>query len=432
MMDYKEKWEFAIEAYSGDGGFDDGSYIDKHTRESDDKYAERQKITDYSNIFVQKVGRYVGYLYKQKPIRVTKDKMLKMIFEDANNAGDSIDVFMSGFAKTAKVRGVGIVLVDMPKKEDIPESKGEQIESRALPYFVDIAPESIVKYKIDKFGKFIFVAFEDELDESTYTEEKITKIIRYYDESEWKVFDENGDILEGGAHNLGVCPVLAMGENGKYPDVGEFTQVANIAKRHYNLESEMDDIMRSQTFSILTIQAENPSDVVITLSTDNAIKYGAGMQRPDFIAPDVSPSETYENKINKLEDRMNEICYDVSTGLQAESGIALDIKFQGLNGSLSNFAMRLQDLEIRMFDVVKKYLGLDNVEITISYPENFNIIDLDKEIRTLDNINRMGYDIPTYEATKLKQITQYDLNGVDVDTLAEINAEIEDGLKEEK
>ena len=285
---------------------------------------------------------------------------------------------------------------------------------------------------MDKFGKFEFVAFKDILDESTYEEEKKKNIIRYYDETEWKVFDENSDILDSGTHGLGICPVLAMGENGVFPDVGEFTQVANIAKRHFNLESEMDDIMRGQTFSILTIQADNPSDVAITLSTDNAIKYGAGMQRPDFIAPDVSPSETYEKKIDKLESRINEITYDVTTGLQSESGIALDIKFQGLNGSLGNFAMRLQDLEIRMFDVVKKYLGDENIEIRIAYPENFNIIDLDKEIKTLDSVKRMGFDIPIYEATKLKQIIGNDLNGVDADTMSQINAEIEDSLKEQE
>ena len=44
-MDYNESWTFANNAYTGDGGFNDKSYIDKHTRESDDKYTERKKVS---------------------------------------------------------------------------------------------------------------------------------------------------------------------------------------------------------------------------------------------------------------------------------------------------------------------------------------------------------------------------------------------------
>lgn len=426
-MDYNKKWAFAVEAYTGDGGFNDKSYIDKHTRESDDKYTERQKITDYSNIFVQKISRYIGYLYKHTPIRSTKDKMIQAIFDDADNAGNSIDVFMSGFSKVAKVRGVGLVLVDMQK--DVPDNQAKQLEDRALPYFVKIKAESVVSYKIDKFGKFDFVAYKDTVNESTYEEEKIVNVVRYYDKTEWIIYDGE-EVKDKGKHNLGICPILSMGENGVFPDIGEFTQVANIAKRHFNLESEMDDIMRSQTFSILTIQADNPSDVVITLSTDNAIKYGKGMNAPSFIAPDISPSETYRGKIEALESRMDEITYDISTGLGAESGIALDIKFQGLDGSLSNFAMRLNDFEVRMFEVVQKYLKI-NAKIEIMYPSTFNIVDLEKEISTLQAVKRLGYKLPTYESTKLKQIIGKDLSNADADSISKMNAEIEDQLKEE-
>lgn len=428
-MKYNDKWAFAVEAYEGSGGFDTKVYIDKHARESDTKYEERQKIAYYSNIFVQKVGRYIGYLYKTSPIRVSKDKMIQLIFNDANNAGDNMDVFMSGLSKLAKVRGTAVVLIDMPKV--MPKTKGQQIEQRAVPYFVNIIPENIVAYKMDKFGKFEYVAYSDVIDNSTYDKEDKTEVIRYYDKKDWKVITKNGKAVDNGSHNLGICPIIHMGENGVFPDIGEFTQVSKIAKRHFNLESEMDDIMRGQTFSILTLQADNPSDVAITLSTDNAIKYGKGMNAPSFIAPDVSPAETYEKKIKALEVRIDDITYDISTGLSAESGVALDIKFQGLNGSLSNFAMRMEDFEIRLFDVANRYLKSKAV-VQIMYPKTFDITDLEKEIATLDKIKSLGYTIKTYESVKLKQIVDNDLNNLSPEQQAVINAEIDDMFKEEK
>ncbi len=359
-------------------------------------------------------------------MRSTSNALIKEIFNDADNMGNSMDVFMSNFSKNAKVRGAGIVLVDMPS--EIPGTLKEQIESRALPYFVDIKPENIVSYKQDQFGNFEYVAYSDVLDRSTFEEEDIVDIVRYYDAEKWVVY-ENDEVLDSGYHNLGVCPIVSFGENGKFPDIGEFTQVASIQKRLFNLSSELDDVLRSQTFSVLTIQADNPSDVAITLSTDNAIKYGAGMERPGFIAPDSAPSTTYQEQIAALEKNINDITYDITTSLAAESGVALELKFQGLNGSLSNFAMRLEDFEKRLFYIASLYLGVE-YDVEIMYPTDFNISDIMTDIEILGNIKDLGYSIPNYEAEKLKQIVSNDLNNVSNEQLGIIGAEIEDAMKE--
>ncbi len=425
-MTPQENWIFANDAYLGTGGFDDKSYIDKHTRESDDKFTERKKIAIYTNKFVQKVGRYTGYLFKTSPIRISSDKMIQEIFADCDNTGSSMSVFMSSFAKGAKVRGTGIVLVDMPS--ELSDNVSDQIENRELPYFVNIKPEDIESYKLDRFGNFVYVAYNDTIDESTYETESIRNIIRYYDSTEWKVYEDD-KVIESGVHGLGVCPIQFFGENGVFPDVGEFTQVSGIAKKMFNLDSEMDDIMRGQTFSILTLNADNPSDVTITLSTDNAIKYGQGMDRPGFIAPDASPADIYEKKLMAKEDDMNAITYDISTGLSAESGLALSIKFQGMNGSLSNFASRLEDFEKRLFDVAARYLGI-TPEIEIMYPTEFNVTDIEQEIATLDAIKAMGYTLPNYERLKLKSIVGSDLTNVSDDQLVDVYKEIDNGLQD--
>ncbi len=425
-MTHSESWAFANEAYNGSGGFDDKSYIDKHTRESDDKYSERKKIAYYSNKFVQKVSRYNGYLFKNNPIRSSGNKMVEAVFADCDNTGNSMDIFMSSFAKGAKVRGTGIVLIDMPS--DMPDNAQSQIEERALPYFVNIKPEDITSYKLDKFGNFVWVAYSDTLDNSTFEEEDIVNITRYYDAQEWRILDEDDSVLESGSHSLGICPVIFFGENGVFPDIGEFTQVAKIAKDHFNESSEMRDIMRSQTFSILTLQADNPSDVTLTLSTDNAIKYGSGMNAPAFISPDPAPVDAYKEKLVALDNDMNEICYDIPTGLSAESGIALSVKFQALNGSLANFAQRLQAFESSLFEIVCLYLGVNN-DVVILYPTEFNITDINEDIAILDNIKSMGYSLPNYESEKLKNIIGEDLSNIDTDKMGILIAEIEDSLK---
>jgi len=67
----KQIWDFSKEAYFGNGGFLDGSYIDKYVREDDTKYENRQEIAYYTNVFASKVNRFVGYIYKKLPVRNT-------------------------------------------------------------------------------------------------------------------------------------------------------------------------------------------------------------------------------------------------------------------------------------------------------------------------------------------------------------------------
>ncbi len=427
-VNYSDMWKFAWNSYKGIGGYlnPDKYYLDKHPRESDDKYASRQNIAFYVNIYNQKVERYCGYLYKTTPLRTTNNSLIKDIISNVDNAGNSIDVFMSSFSKGAKVRGQGLVLVDMPTA--IPDNLAEQKEQRALPYFVDIAPESVHEYKLDKFGKFEYISFIDTIDTSTFEDDNVVDVIRYYDMMTWAILDSEGTVLDGGDHNLGTCPVVFMGENGIFPDIGEFTQVAGIEKRLFNLSSELDDLLRSQTFSVLTIQADNPSDVAISLGTDNAIKYGSGMNAPSFISPDASPATTYQTQNANLVNIINEITYDLQTGMGAESAEALSIRFAGLNGSLSNFASRLEDMEKKLFYIVGLYLGIES-DIEIIYPNTFDIIDINAEIAVLDGIKAMGYSLPNYEATKLKSIISNDLNNLSGEEEAVIMTEIEDGKK---
>ncbi|WP_281950269.1 hypothetical protein [Nitrosophilus kaiyonis] len=420
-MDYKTIWQFAYEAYKGDGGFSNGGYIDKYPRESDEKYSNRQQIAFYTNLFAPNVSRYIGYIFKNRPIRTTSNKFIQMIFDDCDKKGNNVNIFMSNFAKESKVRGIGIVLVDMPK--DVGQTIGDQLKKRALPFFTSIAPEDITEYKIDAYGNFEYIKFKDTIDKSEPGNPNIINVERYFDKTSWIVY-QGGEIIESGEHNLGVTPAMIFSETGKFPDIGEFTQVASIAKRLYNLRSELDEIMRGQTFSVLTIQADTPSDFEIKLSTDNAIIYGKEMTRPSFIAPEVGPANIYQEEIEKLEALIDKITYNFTTNQAQESGIALDIKFQGLNSSLSNFAMRLEDFEARLFDIVCKYLNITN-DVTIQYSKNFSIVDITKEFSTLEAFKELGYSAPTYERLKLLQIINNDLNSIDIEDMDKIKIELE-------
>ncbi len=420
-VNYANEWNFIDDALYGTGGFIDGSYLEKYSREDDDKYKNRQKIAYYKNDFMRKITRYIGYLFRKLPIRdVKQNPLLETFLNDCDKKGNSLTVFMSDFSKEAKAKGVNVVLIDNIK--EIPQSLQEQINQRALPYLVPIKPEQITEYKMDSSGRFEYVAFSDTIDLSEYKKPNVKNVIRYFDKTSWIIYEED-KILESGEHNLGVCPIIFFSENGKFETFGEFSQIAYLAKRRYNLVSEEDEIIRGQTFSILTVQGE-PSD--LALGVNNALFY-SGDKEPKFIAPSAENAKIIKEKIEKIDNDINEIAYDIIT-LRAnnESGRALKMKLDGLNSSLSDFAIRLEDFEYRIFEIVQKYLNL-NIDVTINYNKNFNLIDIKEEIDELSALKEIA-EIPSYERAKLKKIAKNDL-GLSDEDLLQISEEIDNYIK---
>lgn len=418
---YITEWNLINEAYNGTGGFSDGEYIAKYPRESDEKHKQRKEVAYYPNIIASKVKRYIGYLFKKSAHREVNNDMLSLILNDVDRGGNHIDIFMQNFTIGAKLRGCNLCLIDNVQSFTSTNFQ-DQKDKRELPYLVEIQPERVIEYKLDRYGNFEYIAFSDTINTSTFQNEAIEEITRYYDKEKYIIYDSQDNILEQNDHKLGICPVVYLSESGVFPATGEFTQLFAIAKRYYNLKSELDELLRGQTFSILAIQAKE-KEPQIAIGTSNALLYD-GDKEPAFITPSSTPTTAYQNEIKAMEELIDRVTYDISTNKGQESGIALDIKFQGLNSSLSSYARKCEDFEIKVLDVICRYLDIQ-VELSVAYPKEFNIIDTHKEIETLGMIKALA-DIPSYERLKLKQIIKNDLNNISDEEFDMIDKELED------
>lgn len=395
------RYRFVAEALDGSGGFRPvvsydangkpvsvgRTHLIPYPRESDERFARRNEVAWYANDLARACGRFAGYLAKRPPLRdLGRNPLHEEFLDNCNWRDDDLDVFWRTFMVEARARGAMLLLVDMPSR--LPEDRASQIQQRAIPYLVPIKPEDVTHYEIGVDGRFSVVRVADERVENGIR----TRIEREWTTTGWSM-RAGEKVIEEGEHNLGACPVLFFSESGEFPCYGEFAQIADISRRLFNLHSELDELLRGQTFSILTYkvpEARFPLDlsgITDELGSSNLLQtFGEGAE---FVAPAADSAEIYLGRITQLEKKIDDISMTVETPDSAESGIAMQLRFQALNASLIGFARSMEDLERRVWDLVCRWLGIDN-RVETSWSKDFSIADVTREMQVLSDMQATG------------------------------------------
>lgn len=375
-------YQLFSDAYYGVSGFANGTYLEKHERESADKYATRQRIAYYANYVKTTVDSHVNPVFKQNAERdlektsTTFDDFIKNV--DGNNT--PIAKFMKKAALMSKIQGFVLIVVDNHNQTF--QTKAEEKAAGAMPYCYIVLPSSIISYELEKTGQLKEITFKeiDPLTNQTY-EKTWTK-------TEWKTNNSESGILSGGTHNLGVVPVVILASRlttDIFPP-SEFNQICKANLNLYNKCSWKDEILKNQTFPVLTYPKVGQTD--LTIGTDNALTFDGEVSRfaPSFIAP---PSDPATLIMADIKDLIQEIYRQAAlshvTGVQEQSsGVSKKWDYETTNTVLADFAGNLEMAEIQIAELFKLWTK-ETFNYTVYYPRNFGIADIADE---LDNATK--------------------------------------------
>lgn len=413
---------------NGRASLSGASYLVQYPRESDAKYARRCEVAWYASPLAAACSRFVGYISTRAPTREYPHDLFAVMADDVDGKGNSIEVFWHQFMTQAKARGSLLLLVDMPAA--LAPNLAAQMQTRSVPFWTVIAPELITDFAVGEDGKFDFAEFSGNF--SAGDGERIP-CVWHFDRSSWWATDEKDKAkLAEGEHRLGECPLLIFTEGGDFPHFGPFAAIADLSKRLFNLDSELDEILRSQTFSLLTMQvpddATNEQKMAAakvageTIGTNNLMAHTG--TTPAFIAPPDGPARVYLDRIDKLRGQIDEIGLSVATVNQAESGIAMQMRFQTINAELSRFSTRIEDLERRAWDMSRRWLGMQKMP-TIHWPRDFNVADVQVELKILADMQAAGMPAEVI-AEQQKRIVALQFGGLDQGRVDEVTRAIDE------
>lgn len=457
----RARYQFLAEALDGRGGFDPQvimqptagdprmlkpAYVNgpchlmPYPRESLEKYAARAACATYESHLREACERFAAYLARKTPLRTGADHPLyARIVEDADDCGTALDVFWQYMALQTLARGTMLLVLDMPaQRSDTNLAQSIMGAERAVPYLQAVKPERIAAYTLDARGGFATIGIADNLSAPG----QVTPIVRHWDDAGWRITrgadPASQDIIAAGPHPFGACPVLALTESGApFPAVGRFAQIADLSMRLYNARSELDEILRGQTFSLLTYQLtdrdsiESLSAATARIGTSSMLTYQG--QQPGFIAPDSGPAQTYLARITELQTAIDRIGMAPQTeshpNASAESGIARKMRFELLNASLARFARSLQDIENKAWALIAHALGTAGSAPACNWPTDYNLTDSAAELDTLLTMQQTGFPDEVLRA-KRAQIVNAEFDGAGPEQLAALIAAVEQPAQE--
>ncbi len=380
-------WDFLRNAYFGSGGFSDGGYIEKYDKESQQKYQNRKKNAYYLNYCASVIDTYSAHLFKKPIIRKSENQHYKRFIKDCTGSRKSIDEFMKEAFICAQIFGYSFIVVDKPDTEA--KTRLEEVELGALPYSYILPPQSVIDWSVNAKGEFNWVKLVEDApaDPADFLNPKETcAFFRVWTKEKFYLYNDKEELIEEGEHGLGSVPIVLLqnrrGRHGSIVGKSDIQDIAKVNKRLYNLCSELDDLLRSQTFATLTYPALDAKDLSdVELGTDRILTFDPSSSfAPAFIAPSADATKAYETRINALTEEIYRIARLNYQGGASSSGVSLAFKFEKTNQALCDKALNLQQAEYKLARIVCAWQESE-FDGEIKYPGDFSLGDIEREIK---------------------------------------------------
>lgn len=415
--------QFLLDAYSGKGGFSNGTYLVPHPRELEAKFDRRKALAVYPN-YVRKITNvFMGFLWKLPPNRESDD-LYDRFADNADGAGTSLNRLLFTYQRLALILGSVYIIVDKSSLQ------AQTRADEALPYCALRLPGQLIDETKDSLGRWESVTFMERVDgENRY---------RKFTRSGWVLSaEEDGSgVIASGEYGFNRVPVVALHAAEPLNPCDSRSEsfvydLANLNWDLYNARSELRELFRAQTFSILALPVANDKEREalqdMTISTENALTYNpAGGGQPGFIAPPADPIRLYEENIANTIASIYQVANLEFVGGVQQSGVALSFHFQEANSSLCGIAEQGEQAENEIAELVYLWQG---GEFTghIAYATDFNMSDLKEEIAVALDTTNLNIGAEFDKALKKRLAKQILSNDTAPSVMTAIDKEIDAG-----
>lgn len=400
---FKKHWAFLVETYEGGREWFKNN-IFHYIKEGNGEYGDRVERCYRFNHTREVVDLLNKYLFKQNIVRneVDAPDSVRKFWKRATKSGLSIRDLSRQVSKKTSIYGrIGVVIDSTGDGSAVSKADEKQQDVRIYAYI--IGPEQLLDYSYNEEGELQWVLVQecvrDDVDPLSSSGEEEFRY-RLWTENDWtlyKVEKKSGNketivVVDSRVHGLGEVPVILVDNiisDEEYVTPALIDDIAYLDRAVANYLSNLDAIIQDQTFSQLTMPAQNvlPGDdnynTMLKMGTSRVFLYdGEGGVRPEYISPDPKQAQMILAVINKI---INEIYHTVglagertkqdnALGIDNSSGVAKAYDFERVNALLQAKADSLEVFENKVTRLVGLWSGAseETVDSLVTYPDNFD------------------------------------------------------------
>lgn len=399
--DHLAHWGFLAATYNG-GREWFKEHIFRYIKEGDGEYKDRVERAYRFNHTKEVVDLLNKYLFKQ---HITRNEgapeSVKAFWKCATKNGLGIRDFSRQVGRKASIYGrIGIVVDNTAKAAVLSKAEEKKLNVRTYAYIV--GPEQLLDYSYDEAGElnWVLIAEATRDDEDPMASSGAQRArFRLWTKTSWSLYEEQGKsnkktvvCVGAGDHDLGEVPVIIHDNiitDEEYVAPALIGEIAYLDRATANYLSNLDAIIQDQTFSQLTMPAQNvlPGDdnynAMLKMGTNRVFLYdGEGGNAPAYISPDPKQAQMILAVVNKI---ISEIYHTVglagertkqdnAVGIDNSSGVAKAYDFERVNALLQAKADSLEVFENKLTRLVAKWNGQEKSvnEDLVSYPDDFD------------------------------------------------------------
>ena len=398
---YRDTWEKLGEVVEGSGGFLDGTALVAHPREWVDhksatpktptkKLKARRALARYENVARVLLDAYTGVLFRVPPVRAvgpdsaTTPHPLAVWWDDVDGAGTPMDAWMQQAWRAAAAYGHVLALFDRPS------ATGPTAADSEAPFLRLYTPLDLIDWLTDDQGQLTAVCLLEVAPRENFKTLTTLARVREVRQDGWEL-RESGVVIESGTWDYdGRVPVeILYGQRRPLtPIIGQ--SILGDPKLYidvYNLTSEIRELLRLQTFSILNVPLGTGADAITVeqakamssdvVGTENAFFSGLPI---DYVSPDSGQVEVYQAERETLLRTIYRLAGVPWEGdaRQVESGDAQRVKRDEFYARCAAYAAECERFDYTMAEFwfraeygeawERRY---DDAQVTINYPRTF-------------------------------------------------------------
>jgi hypothetical protein len=441
------RWQIQLDAYDGEGGFLDGSYIWQFPRETtgtQGEYGKRQEQARYHNYAATLVDFYTRKIFGGSGVaRECSDEGLTAWWADVDGARTGMSDFLR--AALAKALAVGHVGVLADKTREAPSGPAKADE-KARVFLATYLPTAMLDWRVTRDEEIVSV----KLKEAVPSQDLLAATngdeyqLLLWDRDEWVRVPLDDAAIERMDHGLGRVPltVLRPFRSSRWPLIGRsLLGDANIIKALYNRASEEDEVLRDQAFSLFVVNLPASGEVDIE-KAKTALGGEVGATRAVFayggaqyVTADMSvPKTVRENQQFLIRElyRMAHIPFE-DDSREAEAADSIRLQHEELEDVLKGVSAECHRVELELAKLYFAWTSaspeaaeaaFENAKVKITYDQEFFSGDPKAEIEVL-TLSARAVQSPTFGKLIQKRIVDDVIGEIDQPTRKKIDDEID-------